>query len=703
MCRTVFLIIPTSILTKMNIENIKLHNFRIYKGSQSLPFSFREGRNVFVVAGHNGYGKTTLLTSLVWCLYGKFMQEVDHIFKQQILEAGGYTKYLLASLNNLSFAEGERQFSVQITFSGVDIPGISFSNIDVVRTYTYGDKTDGVVILVEGQENELVKDMGTEIFIQDFILPKEIAKFFFFDAEKIVSLAEMRSIQDKRKLSRAYSEVLGINKYEKLKNNLSDMRVRFRKDSASVEEKQEFTYLAGIIESMEKQNALDESKIMSLQDEKFECQTKADELQEKLIRQGSTLSVREIKMLRERKVEVEIVREDIKVEFRGLMELAPFAITINLLEEVLDQSRKELMQKKKMVGQELLGAKLDGVVAEFTKLKMAIPVPAPDGIHDFYQAGLSELLDKYFPADDRIISKDIDVLHGFSEEDVLALQVMISRLRTTYKSQLKEIKVKIKHNRQDIREVSSKLRNAEGKENDALVQKYRKERGMFELRIQEIDEVVQQLSKQIGIRSAKIAAKTKGYEALAKKIEVEEKHKEKDVLVGRLISQLDKFLVRIKAEKRKSMEQNILAGLQSLMHKKGFVEEVKVSLVADIVDISLYNERQEEIEKSSLSKGEQQLYATAILKSLVAESNVNFPVFIDSPMQKLDVAHSQNIIMDFYPTISRQVVILPLLNKEMTRKEYDLLREHVCQGHAILSKNGYSSFSEVPLDELFEG
>ena len=44
-------------------------------------------------------------------------------------------------------------------------------------------------------------------------------EFFFFDAEEITSIAEMNSIEDKRKLSRAYSEVLGIKKYEDQSND----------------------------------------------------------------------------------------------------------------------------------------------------------------------------------------------------------------------------------------------------------------------------------------------------------------------------------------------------------------------------------------------------------------------------------------------------------------------------------------------------
>jgi DNA sulfur modification protein DndD len=104
-----------------------------------------------------------------------------------------------------------------------------------------------------------------------------------------------------------------------------------------------------------------------------------------------------------------------------------------------------------------------------------------------------------------------------------------------------------------------------------------------------------------------------------------------------------------------------------------------------------------------LSKGEQQLYATALLKALVEESNIRFPVFVDSPMQKYDAIHSSKVITEFYPTISDQVVVFPLLHKEMTQAEYNLLLPYVKSVHLIENNGGPgSSFRECKPEELFK-
>ena len=39
--------------------------------------------------------------SLVWCLYGKNMGKVDELYRKEIDEKGGYSKYIGNSLNLL--------------------------------------------------------------------------------------------------------------------------------------------------------------------------------------------------------------------------------------------------------------------------------------------------------------------------------------------------------------------------------------------------------------------------------------------------------------------------------------------------------------------------------------------------------------------------------------------------------------------------
>ena len=218
----------------MKISNVKLRNFRIYKGEVELNLSAGEDRNISLIAGKNGFGKTTFLTSLIWCFYGNLMVQVEDKYKKDIQNIGGYNKYLESLLNrDIDINSQDAILSVEVELEDILIPSIPCKTVQIRRTFYSNSKEEKLEVFIDGDENELTKDFGFEIFINDFILPREIAKFFFFDAEKIVSLAEAKSKAELRTLSRAYSEVLGIKKYEELKHNLESLLVKLRRRGVS--------------------------------------------------------------------------------------------------------------------------------------------------------------------------------------------------------------------------------------------------------------------------------------------------------------------------------------------------------------------------------------------------------------------------------------------------------------------------------------
>jgi DNA sulfur modification protein DndD len=90
------------------------------------------------------------------------------------------------------------------------------------------------------------------------------------------------------------------------------------------------------------------------------------------------------------------------------------------------------------------------------------------------------------------------------------------------------------------------------------------------------------------------------------------------------------------------------------------------------------------------------------LKGLVEESDIQFPVFIDSPMQKFDQEHAENIIKYFYPNISDQVVLFPLINKELNEKEFQILSKNIAQTYLINNTSvDTSEFLRVTTENFF--
>lgn len=662
-------------MLKMFLDRIVLKDFRIYYGQNEIVFNKEGEKNVFIISGSNGYGKTTLLTALVWTLYGKLMIDVDEKYKSEIYDSGGYKKYALDNLNRLAKSQKQKFYSVQINLSDIYIPSIPCNEVIIKRTFNVESASDDVEILIDGSPNELANEVGYEIFINDFILPKEIAKFFFFDAEKIVSLAEIRTIEDRRKLSKAYSEVLGIKKYEDLKSNLEDLRIRLRRNSVSEKDKDRFIELQNDIQKINKRISIINSQLKNLEEEKTLKKSISENFQERLIREGHSMSLSELIFLKEKKKELEKTNELIKNKIKELLEYAPFAIALNNLDNVIRQVKKELLLGNGIDNPELMLKKITSIKRKINnKLKgKKISNALVQEVSDIL---VTELKNSLIPSNTSENNR-IKILHNFNENEVNELLTIKTNLEGSFKNQFQQLYKSYKDNKNLILNIGKKVSDAESKERDALIQEIRKEKELTELEVMHIEEKINKLNQDKGAYHNELANKSKVLSELTKLIEVQEKDSKKDEVAQNLINNLKTYLNKLKIEKKKSLEERLLKELKLLMHKNNFVMDVKIEILDDLIEINLFDARNALIKKETLSKGEQQLYATALLKALVDESEIEFPVFIDSPLQKFDKDHSRNIICEFYPNISKQVTIFPLIKKELTKEEFDLLESKV--------------------------
>lgn len=682
----------------MTIKEIELYNFRIYKDSNLIDFTNSEDKNIFVVSGRNGFGKTTFLMSLVWCLYGRQMQDVDDIYKKEIDDQGGYSKYIANSLNRLAKSEGDYKFHVSITFHNVNIPEVPCKEIVIKRSYNVKTSTsEDVEVIIDGYASELAKEVGQEIFIREFIMPIEIAKFFFFDAEKIVSLAEVNTPEQKKKLSKAYSEVLGIKKYEDLKGELEGLQLKLRQDSASAKEKGELRTYEIEVESCEESIKENSNKIDELREKKSEKNKESRDIQEKLIKSGSLITVEELQVIRQQEEDLTRKLAELQNELKDSYDIIPFAIAGEKFLEVSNQLDNEANFKAAKFKDENVKGVTNKVLTDLIK------EPKPDDlvidykVERYFTEAFERLIRKHFFSDTPDLPEDFKMLQEFSDSEQNELNALFNNIRYSFKESFRRITSEYNSARNDLNSLRKKIRDAETNQESPIIAEFRKQKEDLDKEIIRIDETIDSLNREIGEFNNAKTQKAKRIEELSKKLNVSEKNKAKDEIITRNIGHLKDFIEKFKSKKKESLELQILEGLETLLHKKGFVKKVEVEIIGETIDIILRNARGEEIKKESLSKGEQQMYATALLRGLVEESDIQFPVFIDSPMQKFDEQHAENIVKYFYPNISDQVVIFPLINKELTEREYKILSKNIAK--TFLINNIHEDKSEfLPLE-----
>lgn len=710
----------------MFIDSIILNNFRAYKGINQTSFQKNE-KNVFVIAGNNGFGKTTFLTSLVWCLYGKLMVDVDEKFRKDINDAQGYKNFAKANLNkecaqridslDLSIdnkkviskkgyiepfenINSDSQYSVELHIRDVFIPAVPCSEILIKRTFDYLLESETVEVLIDGQINELAKEVGYDIFINDFILSKNIATFFLFDAEKIVNLAEIKSLEEKRKLSSAYSEVLGIRKYEDIRKNLENLRIKFRKKAGSIISQNRLEKLTADIKKIEENISKNETDAVELDGQISVLRAEKDSLQEKLIREGNAISIEELARLKDVVKALKEKDNMLKAQFKDMMEIAPFVISGKLLCMVQEQSDKEQVSKSKLVNSETL-------VTAMRSAQRAILVGAAGLLSEKQNKMLEAIIEQSFRnsiteyapdnADD-----EVKILFDFTPSEHNELKALVDNIRYSYSVSFKQLVKDIKNNSIILQKTQRKISLAEYDDENPQIKEVRTRKAEVERKLSDLETTSRSMAETKGLLMRDYSIKKKQLSECVKLVKVDDLDKEKDLIAERLIRELTVFLTQLKEKRKFSLEAKIKNEIGILMHKDDFISDVSIDIMDDIIEINLLDNEGKIINKDKLSKGEQQLYATSILKALVDESGISFPVFIDSPLQKFDSIHSKNIISKFYPSVSKQVVIFPLLGKELSTTEYEYLLPNVSKSFIILNENGRSSFKEVDPKRIFD-
>lgn len=455
----------------MLINSITLSNYRLYKGTNQIIFSFDNQKNIFLIAGENGFGKTTFLTSLIWCLYGKQMVDIENAFKKDFSSSKSYITYLTSNLNKsqkdyldnlnldsdtirkirtigytpeIEFLRQYTQYSVSIDFTDLFIPSVPCESVTVTRKFDIITENEIVDIFINGKVSELCTEIGPEVFINDFILNKDIARFFFFDSEKIVSLAEINTVHEKKKLSTAYNEVLGVKKYEDLKKNLENLRIRLRKKSSDLDGRNKLISLVEQQSILNDQLSDFENKIKVLDEEISLLKKQDDEYQLKMFREGNSMTLDDLKNQKSLLDAVQNKDIELKSKLKELFDYIPFAVAGKAFFEAKRQADKDIESLHTFRNFSIQNDLLKDVHTKlFQKLN---EIEISKGQKEILNTAINNTFSSFYK-DDTIELKS-DILLDITKEQHAELQAIYDNVRNTFKSEFQRLTDDYRKNRQ---------------------------------------------------------------------------------------------------------------------------------------------------------------------------------------------------------------------------------------------------------------
>ncbi len=182
----------------MLLKSLKMIDFRQFR-DENISFATDNDKNVTIIMGENGAGKTTISQAFSWCLYG----DTDFDDKMMINK--------ITASKMLPNEEKTVRVQLELVHSGIEY---SITTEQVYKKdYSGKLKANNVVRNVaykNGGQQEFIKPLEIDLTIKQ-ILPKELSKYFFFDGERIGNMSKEIRKGKSQTFATAVKGLLGLN------------------------------------------------------------------------------------------------------------------------------------------------------------------------------------------------------------------------------------------------------------------------------------------------------------------------------------------------------------------------------------------------------------------------------------------------------------------------------------------------------------
>ena len=638
----------------MIFENLLINNFGVYCGKQNFDLTTKSKKPVILIGALNGSGKTTFLQAIDFVLYGKFS---NYFYSQKL----SYENFLNKNINKKNFDEGAQ---IELTFNR-KYKGKK-QKFKISRNWKLIGKKmkeEFFVFIDEKFDEDITKDWDNFV---DQILPSRVASLFFFDGEKIEQLADLE--ESKKVLKKAINSLLGLEIVDQLNVDVDEFQKRSSLRIKDDDEKKLIEDLELKIQDYEKKIKVVDDKIVKEDDKLTKVRYEIRELDIELSQKGVAYYDKK-KDYEKDQLNIDQKRESLQ---QDLVKIAAGDAPLLILEKELNEIHLQSKQLSTSLDQISVQNKINNLIDQFEEFsekncsdkdylikfkkfseKQKINEVLDDKVNDFLLKDLNPyeinfLLSESFSN----IKQDIDKLTSKKikfDEEYEKLSQLINKIPSD-----DEIKPLI--------EKSKKLQ----KEEETLVTKLnilKDERGtlngpMVKLNIELKREYEKKSSKDI--------------DNLDNKRFIDYSIKVKDVLSSFHVKALDYHIKRL--------EKLILNCFKSLHRKKNFIKSIKINTVE--FDLKISDKKDTEVNTEDLSAGERQLLAVAILWGLAKASNSAAPTIIDTPLGRLDSEHRLNLVEQYFPTASKQVILLST-DEEINKKYHKFISPHLSRSYKI--------------------
>lgn len=643
----------------MYFTKVEIQNFGIYKGTHEMCLSDKIGnRNITLVGGLNGRGKTTFHDAILIALYGK--QALKYIQEK----ARSYDKLLLDHINK--HAKNDE------TYVAVSLCLDDGTSIRVKRAWSAkGKKLEQYTIVEKNGVIDKYLGESWSYYIEE-ILPFGIARFFFFNNEKITQLADDTSFEQ---IKSSIKSAIGVSAIEKAIEHTDEV-IRRKKSALTAFERSEEN--VGYQE-VEKQIQEIDSRLAEAtkQANEFErrCETLAATLEAKekeFWSSGGDLSRnRDVIKSEMQKISSEVARVQEEIMQLTVDASTPLFMCRNLVSQSYEAELSLQQSEAKLYSDRII-----------VNLHQQIMVRLADcGLNstdlNTVKHIINEVLVGHLPEDGRT-----EPVKNMSATSMMLYQRLIAEVFQKITQRIKTLVNHVDAHESELMSLDAHLGAADEKTLamqlfDAL-KSIEAEKAIADSAYQRHLEQIESLKRQ---REILVGKRIQLIKAIAEKEHTNDDNARIVKYAAMSIEVLSEFKVRLQREKVAKLSSTVTNCFRELVQKESLVSEIRID--STTLDVTILDVDGNELLKSQLSAGEQQMFAVAIVWALALTSGYKAPVIIDTPMARLDSSHRENFVTKYLPAASSQVMVLST-DEEVYGRYLDLIRDNVVDYYTLL-------------------
>lgn len=687
----------------MKINKLVLKNFRSYEEETVFDFTTTNDKNMILVGGKNGAGKSTIFEAIKVCIYGPIA------YKYQGFNSS-YISKIKSNINNNALKNDSVDAFVSIDIELTE--NTDKNTYTLSREWTYEDKklNENFSVYKNYSSYPLNEEELNyfENYITSIISPK-IFEFFFFDGEHLSDffIGKNSNVHLKESLL----SLCNFDTFDVLKNTIISNNRSSKNSNTEIEiAKENYIELEEKLRELYSKEEILSKELQNVSNELEDLQQNQVKLDDEFRKKGGILA-EERDSLNSRIIELESRRSVINQNIKDFCnEILPFLI----VKSNLINLEKQLKTENDSVLYNHLKDKLN-----IDYIRNILLGKIDDSILDSIAMTVSDSLVEDIKPDE--YKDNFNFIYNLSNDENNTLTALIRNLLNTNSQPTLDLFEELRCIAGELSDIRRKLNTSL---EDNSLNDYLKSLSDLTTKIAKLSENKTLLNDKFEILTDKITNTTvERDKSKAKYTELLQANKVMD-MSDNLILMLDDIISTLTDNKIKEIQNNFMNIFKKIIRKDNFIDFINID---DKFNVSLYinkmyssleienlisNIGYDEMEKkfgelffqdlfriynvenksellnavknnmqsdfldlrtkvdiNSFSSGEKQIYILCLYWALIKSSDIEIPFIIDTPYARIDETHRNNITSEYLSSISNQVIILST-NTEIDEKAY---------------------------------